>query len=228
MKTKRITALVLCMAMLFCTVFSLAVSSSAASLATLNGVYTVEEGKLTLTVSLGSNPGINTLVARLGYDSKALTLLSVTNGTVFSEANNGSMFEVNVANNPLVLYFEENSIGNITANGVVATLEFTVNEQKEDYGFTLTVDNDNTFGCGEGIVPVDVPFAEPTVKEFTVIPGDVNGDGKVNAVDGNLIKKIVLGSTTPTPAEQAASDLNGDGKVNAVDSNLLKKLILGA
>lgn len=53
--------------------------------------------------------------------------------------------------------------------------------------------------------------------------GDLNGDGKVNAIDANIMKQIVLG--TDAPCIQA--DINGDGKVNAVDSNLLKALILG-
>ena len=195
--------------------------------ASLNGTYKIEGDKLTLNLNLSNNPGINTLVAKLGYNGDALSLDSVTNGNVFCEANGGSMFQVNVANNPLVLYFEENGVSNISANGTLATLVFTVKDADADFGLVLAVDEDNTIAGGDGYVPINVPFAASTVKELNVIPGDVNGDDKVNAVDGNLLKKIVLGTVTATAEQQEAGDLNGDGKINAVDSNLLKKLILG-
>ncbi len=56
------------------------------------------------------------------------------------------------------------------------------------------------------------------------IIGDLNGDGKVNPVDANLIKQMVTGNIDQTPA----ADINGDGKVNSVDANLLKAIVLGA
>lgn len=138
------------------------------------------------------------------------------------------MFDVNVENNPLIFYFDENSIGNITANGTLVTVVFTVLKESENYGLTLSVEDKNTYGCSEDITPVDILFAEPTVMETPdVTPGDINGDGKVNAVDTNLIKQIILDVITPTPEEFAAADLNDDGKVNSVDANLLKQLVLG-
>ncbi len=56
------------------------------------------------------------------------------------------------------------------------------------------------------------------------IIGDLNGDGKVNPVDANLIKQMVTGNIDQTPA----ADINGDNKVNSVDANLLKAIVLGA
>lgn len=195
--------------------------------ATLNGTYKIDGSKLTLTVTLGKNPGINTLVFDLGYNPEALELVGVTNGNIFTEANNASMFEYNAENNPLKLYFDENGVGNIKANGTVATAEFNILDEDKDFGLTLEVEYDHTIACGEGYVPVNVEFADSTVKEMSVIPGDLNGDGKVNAVDSNIMKQIILDIITPTPEQFAAADLNGDGKVNSVDANLLKQLVLG-
>lgn len=56
--------------------------------------------------------------------------------------------------------------------------------------------------------------------------GDISGDAKVNAVDSNLMKQIIL-DDAKTPEESKFADLNGDGKINAVDMNLLKQIILG-
>ena len=56
------------------------------------------------------------------------------------------------------------------------------------------------------------------------LPGDVNGDGRVNVADivalNNLIK-------SPTGSYPAAADLNNDGKVNDADVSILVQMIMG-
>ena len=52
--------------------------------------------------------------------------------------------------------------------------------------------------------------------EFTP-PGDLDGDGVVNAVD----LAILLGNWGPVPPNEPAADLNGDGMVNAADLAIL-------
>lgn len=58
----------------------------------------------------------------------------------------------------------------------------------------------------------------------TVIPGDIDSDGKINAKDVNLLKQIVLGKAMKTPA----SDVDGDGKVTGGDVLLLKSIAMSA
>lgn len=58
-------------------------------------------------------------------------------------------------------------------------------------------------------------------------PGDINMDSKVNAVDSNLLRQMILGSMEGTKEEKLAADINEDLKINTVDSNLMKQLILG-
>ncbi|MBE6588018.1 MAG: DUF4091 domain-containing protein [Ruminococcaceae bacterium] len=58
-------------------------------------------------------------------------------------------------------------------------------------------------------------------------PGDVNGDGEVNAMDMNVAKRIIAGTVTPTAEQVLAGDLSGDGVFNGVDSNYLARLISG-
>ncbi len=65
---------------------------------------------------------------------------------------------------------------------------------------------------------------EPDPMAVTTIPGDVDGDGKVNAKDANLMKQMILG----TADTETSADMNGDGKVNSVDLNILKILVIGA
>lgn len=62
------------------------------------------------------------------------------------------------------------------------------------------------------------------VSEDETILGDVDGNGKVNALDAAMIYKYVKNNTTLTQEQLAACDMNGDGKVNAMDGALLYKL----
>lgn len=64
------------------------------------------------------------------------------------------------------------------------------------------------------------------VPEYT--PGDLTGDGFVNAMDVNIAKRILSGSVTPTAIQNLAGDVNGDGQFNGKDSNSLTRIASGA
>lgn len=63
----------------------------------------------------------------------------------------------------------------------------------------------------------------------TLVYGDVDGSGSVDAVDYSLIKQYLLGSITKFPAENgmAAADLNSSGSVDALDFAIMKQYLLG-
>lgn len=66
----------------------------------------------------------------------------------------------------------------------------------------------------------DLPLLEHWDK------GDLNNDGKVNALDSNLLKRVFTGDYISDQGRDAG-DLNNDGKINAIDSNMLVNIILG-
>ena len=57
--------------------------------------------------------------------------------------------------------------------------------------------------------------------------GDLNGDGKVNAIDYLLVKAAVLGMVRLGEEQKAAADVNGDGSVDAIDYSMIKRAVLG-
>ncbi len=57
--------------------------------------------------------------------------------------------------------------------------------------------------------------------------GDINGDGSINAIDANLMKRILAGASTPSEDELAKADINSDGSINGIDSNILARIIAG-
>ncbi len=58
-------------------------------------------------------------------------------------------------------------------------------------------------------------------------PGDFNGDGAVNSMDANLMKRILAGILTPTEEQILAGDFDGNGVINGMDSNVLVRIIAG-
>ena len=64
------------------------------------------------------------------------------------------------------------------------------------------------------------------VPDLELLPGDVNGDGKITQTDYLLLKRAIL-KLSPLPEEfAAAGDFDGDGKTTAADYLLLKRYIL--
>lgn len=57
--------------------------------------------------------------------------------------------------------------------------------------------------------------------------GDLNGNGKIDAMDYVLLKRYVLQTYTLTDEQLAIADINRDGSVNALDYMVLKRACLG-
>ena len=57
-------------------------------------------------------------------------------------------------------------------------------------------------------------------------PGDVNGDGTVNAKDVTVLRRYVAGGYGVTVDAQIA-DVSGDGTVNAKDVTVLRRYVAG-
>ena len=68
---------------------------------------------------------------------------------------------------------------------------------------------------------------EPPVPPTpTVIYGDVDGNGTVEATDALEVLKNVVGKVTLTDDQQKAADTDGNGKIEATDAlNILKKVV---
>ena len=70
------------------------------------------------------------------------------------------------------------------------------------------------------------PAGKPTV--YTVIvPGDVNGDGEINAADYAMVKRTFLGSYTLSGDFLTAAKVSGGGTLSALDYAMIKRHALG-
>jgi hypothetical protein len=97
----------------------------------------------------------------------------------------------------------------------------TRSEVPDDEVWTLLDrrEDDTTLGA-TNYTPYDFFFSYPQ----PVIPGDVNGDGRVDASDYDALRLYIVGRSVEGFVSEAA-DLNGDGKVNAQDLVLLIQLL---
>ena len=62
-----------------------------------------------------------------------------------------------------------------------------------------------------------------TVDVTSVLPGDANGDGNINALDITKVERIIAGLDTETPG----ADANQDGNINALDITKVERIIAG-
>ena len=84
--------------------------------------------------------------------------------------------------------------------------------------YNTTVDT-----SGSGDTPAD-PDPDPKPG---YVPGDVTGDGAVNALDYAMLKRSVLGTYELAEDRLAAADVNGDGAIDALDYAMVKRHVLG-
>ena len=62
-------------------------------------------------------------------------------------------------------------------------------------------------------------------RDIEFVTGDVNGDGKIDKTDAELIAKYNAGLITAADIKLAAADINGDGKIDILDCVKLMLII---
>lgn len=122
--------------------------------------------------------------------------------------------------------FAEGEYGDITA---VVGNKITLPDLPEGYegwydNAELTGDSIAEIIVSEGTLTV---YGKKIKVEVEIIPGDIDGDGKVTVMDINIGKRLVAGALTATERQLKACDLNGDGVYNGVDANALLRLVSG-
>jgi hypothetical protein len=56
---------------------------------------------------------------------------------------------------------------------------------------------------------------------LVAVRGDLNGDGKVNKADAQIIARIMVRPDSVTPAQKKTADVNGDGVVDMRDVRII-------
>ena len=92
--------------------------------------------------------------------------------------------------------------------------------------YILTVKRDNSVVEGQD---TESPGGDTNESQNlnTGHRGDLNGDGKINALDIIFVQRLIVGLDQLTDEKKALADINGDGKVNALDIIYIQRHIVG-
>lgn len=176
---------------------------------------------VSVDVSIQNNPGITALKINLAYPTEVLTLKNVEYKSLFSSYATGS----NKMNSPFTISWFSDSSSNESANGVLATLTFEISNDAEEgtYPIELSFDPDDVFDSY--FDNVEFAVSNGAVVVANSIPGDTNGDKKVNMKDIVFLQQYLNGWNVTIDTK--AADVNGDSKVNMKDIVLLQQYMNG-
>lgn len=119
-------------------------------------------------------------------------------------------------------------ITGLTLNTSVDSISTKVNKYNSNASVKVVKGNNNSSNSILTTGDVVTIASNGESKSYTVVVyGDINGDGKVNALDLLKVQKHILSISKLTSANLKAADPSKDGKVNALDLLKVQKHILG-
>ncbi len=168
-------------------------------------------------VYIKENAGFSVGVIRVKYDVKSLVFSDVTAGKVTSDVTYGCPKEGEIA---VVVSLSD---AEYTENGLLFTINFTLTADATDGKVELFYDAQNDFADKNG-ERVFVNMKSGEIEIITAIPGDVDGDGDVDATDLANMKLHLVGLLENV---SAGTDVDGNQKVDAGDLATLKLMLAG-
>lgn len=158
---------------------------------------------------------LGTLTIDITYDSSKLNIASISEIPF-------DMYDTNTKT-PGKIRITATGNASVPA-GKVAVLTFDVIAMSScSTDISITVDeaydaNDKT---------VELTPLNGVLEILKAVPGDVNGDGKVSAIDARMALQYNAGNKELTAEQIAAADVNGDGKVSAIDARWILQAVAG-
>ena len=174
-----------------------------------------------VNISIANNPGFVTMGIQVAYDSN-LTLLSVSDTGLIP----GQMFSAEIENPQPLYWANPTATADCTVNGKIATLTFKVadNAEEGEYHIRVSYDYDNYDIYNQSGEAVQFATVNGTLTVTDVVYGDVNGDGRVNNLDGMvLMRHLAKWPSYPASMISPGADVNADGRINNLDGMILMR-----
>ena len=101
----------------------------------------------------------------------------------------------------------------------LVSLSFVLASADTNKGLKDSVSSDaepnylSSLDLAEGVISERPPYSK----------GDLNGDGEISCLDFLYVKRVFLGTFTPSVKQRFAADVNNDGAVTAVDFLMIRK-----
>lgn len=174
-----------------------------------------------MKLTVKNNPGIAGAFMKLAYapelELQKITVGDALTGLTFTQPGN-------LTANPIRLLWD--GLEADSSNGTILTLTFEVPAQtpEGDYAVTLSSDAGGIYDGNINDVAFTMVNGKVTVRNTQ--PGDINGDGILNAKDVTALRRYLAGGYTISVVESLL-DVNHDGSLNAKDVTYLRRALAG-
>ena len=164
----------------------------------------------------GSIIPIGNMDMTLGYDPSVLQADKVVMGSLTGSA----ISDYQISNGTIQVSFALKD--SFKGDGTVAYVSFKVIGSD---GQTSKLDISSASGNDAAYASVPIPVTNGIFRVVAPgkLKGDINGDGKVSAIDALMALQMAVDKIPDDPA----ADLNGDGKITSIDAKSILKLAVG-
>lgn len=163
-------------------------------------------------INLVGNPGVASLKINVAYEN-FLTLQNIEyNPSLGGQASSSNYQQ---GGSPATLIWV-NAFEDFTDDAVFATLTFKISDDAEEDAvseISVTYDEDDIYDSEEENITLIVKNGSVTVQSS--VPGDINGDKKVNNKD--ITRMFQHLANWGVSVNSSVLDVNGDGKINNKD-----------
>ena len=236
---KRTLSLLLAIVMVISTVYACGITAAVASdgpsgenvslaAISVSEVWGNPGKNVDVELTVTDNPGIQGATITVSWD-ESLTLVSTASGEAFNQMTYAAPSKYVASGTNFVWY--GNEVGNVV-DGVILVLTFRVSEtaqNNEILPVKVTYVKGDVVDGEDNDVILDI--TDGSVRAISYIPGDVNGDGRVNTRDLVMLSQYISDGCTVDPegynvnVVTDACDVNGDGRVNTRDLIKLSQYI---
>ena len=170
---------------------------------------------VTVDVSIAENPGICAFTLQVSYDETVLELVSIEH----PEIGSNSIWNINGGKVSWL------SFSDTDYNGTLFTVTFKVADDAEEGTAAVTVlyESGDIGNFAEDEINPSIQAGGVNIVKR--VPGDTNGDGRLNTMD--LIRLMKYFNGENVEVVPGSADINGDGRENTMDLIRLMKYISG-
>lgn len=183
-------------------------------------------------IDVVNNPGWKSLKFNLEYDNDYFTVSSVQYNSAILTASDVLWHRIG-DDKITINCFDTSSYNSICADeGTYITITFDVasNVQDGEYPISITYDDDDVFDEDASNIVLDIINARIEIdtegSTDSLIPGDVNGDGRITQMDVTRLRKYLAGGWDVT-IDTVVADVTGDGRITQMDVTRLRKYLAG-
>ena len=211
---------------LFASISTFAAETDQMPVVSAENIVAVSGSEVMVNISIDNNIGILSTEIMISWDER-LELTAASAGDAFAALN---YTPPSYYRNPTNFLWDAEKIEDEDIkDGVVLTLTFSVSENTKGQDLGIYVTCGDTFD--KDLNEVNLKAENGMISVVTYIPGDVNGDDKINTQDITLIRRYISDGRVTDPSgynvtlNKQAADVNDDGNINTLDITLIRRYI---